>query len=174
VYGLARGSWFAVQVTPQHERKVATLLDYKGYEQFLPLYTVYRKWADRTKRIEQPLFPGYIFCRMKDPVVGLLRSTPGVVRIVGLGTKPVPVPDDEIDAISRLVQSKQDVCPHAPHLEIGQKVLVKQGPLSGIVGKLSRIQDRSRLIICVDLIMKAVSVDIDVADVSPVGPGICG
>jgi transcription termination/antitermination protein NusG len=172
VYGLARGSWFAVQVTPQHERKVALLLEYKGYEQFLPLYAVRRKWADRIKLIEQPLFPGYIFCRVNGPVVGLVRTTPGVVRIVGVGAQPVPVPDNEIDAIYRVLESRWDVCPYTARLEIGQKVLVKQGPLSGIVGKLLRIKGRNRLIICVDLIMKGISVDIDIADVSPIGPGM--
>ena len=172
MYGLASGSWFAVQVTPQHERKVATLLDYRGYEQFLPLYAVRRKWADRIKVIEQPLFPGYIFCRTKDTVFGLLRATPGIVRIVGVGAKPIPVPDDEIDAIQRVVQSCRDVYPYGPRLEIGQEVLVKHGPLSGIGGKLLRIKGRRRLIISVDLIMKAVAVDIEVTDVIPVGPGM--
>jgi transcription termination/antitermination protein NusG len=168
VFEQAIDFWFAVQVTPRHERKVAALLEYKGYEQFLPVYTARRNWADRVKLVEQPLFPGYVFCRVKEAVFGLLRTTPGVIRIVGTAGKPVPVPDDEINAVYRTIQSGLDVCPFAPHLKIGRKVLVKRGPLSGIVGKLAEVKNRSRLVISVDLTMKAIAVDIDVADVTPV------
>jgi transcriptional antiterminator NusG len=168
VFELARDSWFAVHVTPQHETKVAILLEYKGYEQFLPTYKVRRNWADRVKLIEQPLFPGYVFCRVKEAVFGLLRTTPGVIRIVGVAGRPLRVPDEEIKAVYQAIQSGLDVCPFAPHLKIGQKVLVKRGPLSGIVGKLAEVKNRSRLVISVDLTMKAIAVDIDVADVTPV------
>jgi hypothetical protein len=56
-------SWFAVQVKGTHEKRVATMLDYSGFEWFLPLYERRHHWSDRIKRVELPLFPGYIFCR---------------------------------------------------------------------------------------------------------------
>ncbi|PYV81621.1 MAG: hypothetical protein DMG05_29645, partial [Acidobacteria bacterium] len=55
--------WFALVVRSQHEKMVASVLHSKGYEEFLPLYTVKRRWSDRIKQLELPLFPGYVFCR---------------------------------------------------------------------------------------------------------------
>jgi transcription antitermination factor NusG len=160
-------SWFALQVVPQHEKQVALLLEYKGYEKFLPVFLSRRKWSDRIKTIEQPLFPGYVFCRITEHSLGLVSSIPGVARIVGFRGKPANIPDDEINAVARAVQSGLDVCPYAPFAKVGDKVLVKTGPLSGLVGRLLRINNRSRLVLAVAVALKAISVDIDASEVTP-------
>jgi transcription antitermination factor NusG len=160
-------SWFAVQVLPRHEGRVASLLNYKGYQQFLPTYQSCRKWSDRNKTLELPLFPGYVFCRILQEVAsGLVLTTPGVVRLVGFGGRPYPIADHEIDVIRRAVLSPE-VMP-VPYLKIGRKVQICNGPLLGLTGILTHVKNRHRLVVSVDLIMNSISIDVESFQVRPV------
>ena len=90
--------WYALQVRPRFEKIVAVHLQHKGFEDYLPLYRSRRKWSDRVKEIDLPLFPGYIFCKF-DVLRRLpILMVPGVMSIVGLGRSPLAVSDDEIAA----------------------------------------------------------------------------
>src|ERR1700742_2739863 len=81
-------SWFAIRVRSNYERITAAHLEERGYERFAPAYKTERRWSDRTKQIDQYLFPGYIFCRF-DPSDRLaVLTTPGVVDLVGFGKTP--------------------------------------------------------------------------------------
>lgn len=160
-------SWIAVQVVPQHEKQVSSMLQYKGYENYFPTFLSRRKWSDRVKFVEQPLFPGYVFCRVGETSLGLVSSTPGVSRIVGFGGKPAYIPEEEISAVDKAVKSGLEVRPFVPFATVGQKVLVKSGPLSGTVGRLLRINNRNHLILAVEIASKAIGVDIDAGDVTP-------
>jgi transcription antitermination factor NusG len=157
-------SWFAVQVAPRHEKKVATILEYKGYEHFLPTYQSRRKWSDRIKTIDQPMFPGYVFCRTgQQSTDALILTTPGAMRVVGFSGKPYPIAEEEIEAIRRVAASS-NIEP-IPYLKIGEKVRINSGPMAGVTGILTQIRNRHRLVISVDLIMKSIAVDIDMFDV---------
>jgi transcription antitermination factor NusG len=158
-------SWFAVQVSPKHEIKVATALNYKGYQQFVPTYLSRRCWSDRIRLIQKPLFSGYVFCRVHETTVGLVRTIPGVVRIIGFNGKPSPVPDAEIGALQKVVESGVTAYPFALHLKVGQRVEVSTGPLAGITGTLVQIRNRTHLVISVDLTMRAISVDMEAFEV---------
>ena len=98
--------WFALLVKSQHERSVATALHGKGYEQFLPLYSVNRRSGPTgSKQLALPLFPGYVFCRFDiNKRLGIL-VTPGVLHVVGAGKVPLPVNDGGTEAIRSIVQS---------------------------------------------------------------------
>ena len=74
--------WYAVRTRSNYEKTVATVLESKGYERYLPLYRVRRRWSDRTVETSVPLFPGYVFCRLNRDVRTPVLSTPGVVSIV--------------------------------------------------------------------------------------------
>lgn len=161
--------WFALQVVPQHERTVSSLLQYKGYELFSPTYPDRSQWADRKKIVQRPLFPGYVFCRQNESAVGLIRTTPGVIRIVCFGGQPAFVPDSEIEAISRALGSELRVTPYGSCLKVGQLVEVIAGPLRGISGRLVTIRRNARLILSIELTMQAISVEIDPCDVRVVG-----
>jgi transcription antitermination factor NusG len=150
--------WFAVQVAPRFEARVASLLEYKGYQSFFPTYKALRRWSDRTKTLYFPLFPGYVFCRSDGPTLGLVVSTPHVVRIVSLRGNPSPIDDKDIDALRRVERSGTTLRP-CSYLRIGERVQIKSGPLSGLVGILVQIRNESRLVISIDAIMKSVSVD---------------
>jgi len=158
--------WFALQVTPRHEKRVETILQHKNYGHFLPMCRTRRNWSDRIKTIEQPLFPGYVFVRCPLSSVGKVRGTPGIIRIVSFGGKPCPVPDAQIRALQRVIDSNRGLTSF-PYLAAGQKVQIVAGPLSGITGIIIQLKNRHRLIVAVDLIMRSVSVEIDELEAEP-------
>ncbi len=86
--GIEPHPWFALRVRSNYERVTVTHLRERGYEQFAPSYKIEKRWSDRTKQIDQFLFPGYLFCRF-DPNDRLpILTAPGVVDVVGFGKTP--------------------------------------------------------------------------------------
>jgi transcription antitermination factor NusG len=159
--------WLALQVAPQHEKKVATILEYKGFQQFFPTYKSKRRWSDRIQVLILPLFPGYIFCRSSRSRAAAILTTPGVNRIVSFGGKPCPVADEDIATLQTMVRDGVDPMPF-PYLTYGQRVrIIRQGALFGIVGILTQAKNRARLVVSVDMIAKSISIEIDHRDVVP-------
>src|SRR6202045_1549482 len=95
--------WYALRVRSRHEYTVGKHLEARGYKSFLPLYKCRKRWSDRFKEIEQPLFPGYVFCQFKSVNQLPILSIPGVVHVVGVGRIPAPVDESEITAIKPAV-----------------------------------------------------------------------
>ena len=160
----ASTAWYAVWTRSRHEHVVREQLERKGIEAFLPTITRWSRWKDRKKKIDWPLFPGYCFARFDSRErLPILKCT-GVVNIVSFDSEIVPIPDFEIDGIRRLVESEllYDPC---PLIREGSMVEVVHGPLKGVVGRLMRKGSHARLILAVDLIGQAVSVEVDAADV---------
>jgi transcription antitermination factor NusG len=122
-------SWYAIHVQSKFEQLAATTLRGKGYQEFLPLYRARRRWSDRVKQLDLPLFPGYFFCRFDVCRRLPILTTPGVVSIVGAGKTPVPVPDDEIAAVQAVVRSGLAALPW-PYLTVGSRVWIERGPLA--------------------------------------------
>jgi transcription antitermination factor NusG len=164
--------WYAICVRSKFERVASAILSGKGYEEFLPLYNSKRRWSDRSKEIEFPLFPGYLFCRFdaQERILPIL-TTPGVISIVGAGRIPVPVPDRQIDAIRTVIRSGLCAQPW-PHLAVGTKVVIEKGPLTGIEGVTLDVDKKFRLIISVPLLQRSVSVEIDRDWVRPISTSI--
>jgi len=137
----------------------------KHYDVFLPTMTRWSLWKDRKKKIDWPLFPGYCFARF-DPEQALpVLKCAGVVSIVSVDGRPAAIPDVEIDSIRVLVGSELQFDP-CPLIHEGMMVEVVHGPLNGVIGRLVRKDaPRARLVLSVDLIGQAVSVEVDVADV---------
>ena len=157
--------WYAIWTRSRHEQVVREQLEQKQIEAFLPTVTRWSRWKDRKKRIDWPLFPGYCFARFNAlDRLPILKCT-GVVNIVAFeGGEPAPIPEHEILGIRLLVQSNLAYDP-CPFIREGALVEVVYGPLKGIVGRLVRKNDKARLILSVDLIGQAVSVEVDAADV---------
>jgi transcriptional antiterminator NusG len=151
-------SWIAVQTAPRHEKRVQERLAYKGYECFLPTYQSVRKWSDRRTKVEVPLFPSYLFCRIAHNAHGPLITTPGIVRLVGAGRAPEPIEEGVIAAIHQAVE--EGTVEPCPYVNVGDRVRVTAGPLRGVEGILTRVQNQKRLIISVDLLMQSVSVEV--------------
>ena len=159
--------WFALQVRIRHESDVALHLQGKGYEWFLPLYKTRRRWSDRVKQLEVPLFPGYVFCRFNPQDRLPILKTPGVRQIVGNQHTPLPVDESEIRALQTLVLSGAPNQP-CPFLSVGDRVRVQSGALRDLEGILVDVKGRQRLVISVTLLCRSVAVEIDRADVASV------
>jgi len=91
-------SWYAVQVRADREAIARTLIDAHGYATFLPQYKTLRKWSDRRKKIERPLFPGYVFCQIPHSERNRVVALRPVIRIVGSGGAPEPIDEEEFAA----------------------------------------------------------------------------
>ena len=156
--------WFAIWTRSRHEQAVREQLDRKQIEAFLPTVTRWSRWKDRKKKVDWPLFPGYCFARF-DPRKRLpVLKCAGVVNIISFQGELARIPDHEIDSIRQLVESElaYDSC---PLIREGMMVEVMHGPLKGVVGRLLRKGSHARLVLSVDLIGQAVSVEVDAADV---------
>src|SRR6266536_736592 len=115
--------WFGLRVRSRSEQMTAMALEGRGYKPFLPIYKVPRRWTDRVKLMDMPLFPGYVFCRF-DPQRRLpILTTPGVVEVVGVGKVPAPIDEAEIDAIRAVVQAGLPAQPW-PFTREGDKVTI--------------------------------------------------
>jgi transcription antitermination factor NusG len=159
--------WYAIWTRSRHEQVVREQLERKGIEAFLPTVSRWSRWKDRKKKIDWPLFPGYCFARF-DPATRLpILQCTGVVSIVSFDGELAPIPDGEIGGIKRLVETdlRYDPC---PFVREGTMVEVSHGPLKGVVGRLVRKGSHARLILAVELIGQAVSVEVDAADVKAV------
>lgn len=157
---MGQEGWYAVQVKRNHERLTETHLEHRDYQTFLPTYRSRRRWSDRVKELDMPLFPGYLFCHM-DPARRLsVLTSPGVVRVVGIGKTPVPVPDQEINSIRAIVESKLQAGPCA-FLQLGEQVRIGYGPLRGLTGLLLAIENQHRLVVGVTLLRRSVAVNIE-------------
>ena len=153
-------SWFAVYTRSRHELAVKRQLDHKGIEGFLPTYRRISQWKDRKKTIDMPLFPGYLFVKILPGHRSEVVKAFGVVSLVGDGCAPLPVPEEQILNIHRLLEAGLRYDPH-PYLQVGHRIRIGNGPLAGIEGILSRKKNRSRLVVSVDLIERSVSVEIE-------------
>jgi transcription antitermination factor NusG len=161
-------AWYAIRTRSRHEKLVHQQLDSRRVEAFLPLVERRRRWKDRWKNVDFPLFPGYCFARFPFQERLSVVTAVGVVQILGINGIATPVPDHEIEAVRQLVTCTLPFDPH-PYLKEGMEVEVVRGSLAGVRGILIRKGARARLVVAVNLIQQAASVELDAADVVPVG-----
>ncbi len=163
--------WFAFRVRPRHEKQVSIALREKGFTEFLPLYKSRRQWADRTKVVEMPLFPGYIFCSSKRSSIVPVLMTNGVIDVVRAGTHPLPADKAEIEALQKTVRVNVplEAWPYTEAGESGSFSIVR-GPLSGLTGILVEVRHSQRLILSVNLLRRSVLVEVHPDWVAPYAP----
>jgi transcription antitermination factor NusG len=159
-------AWYVIWTKSRQEQVVRAQLEQRGVEAFLPTVARWSHWKDRRKKIAWPLFPGYCFARFAPHDRLRILKCGGVATIIGFDGEIVPIPDDEIEGIRRLIGTnlQYDSC---PLIKEGMTVEVTHGPLRGVIGRLVRKGRHERLVLAVNLIGQAVSVVLDAADVRP-------
>jgi transcription antitermination factor NusG len=157
--------WYAAYTRSHHEKRVAAQLHTRRIEHFLPLYETVRKWKDRRKRLEFPLFPGYIFVRIALQERLRVLVAPGVVRLVGFDHRPAALHDEEIETMRTVLVRGLHSEPH-PYLSVGRRVRIMRGALQGLQGVLIRKKGRVRLVLSLDLIRQSAMIELDSADVA--------
>lgn len=153
-------SWYALYTRPRFEKKVDAELKVKGIESFLPLHSVIRFWSDRKKMLETPLFPSYIFVYVNLKERYLSLRTQGVIRMVSFNGKPARIPDDQIEAVRRILQTGYDpqLC---PYFSKGDKVEIISGPLKGLTGIILEFRGKNRFIISIDNIRQSIAIELN-------------
>jgi transcription antitermination factor NusG len=159
-----RPAWYAVYTNARHEKRVTDCLSGRLVECYLPLYKSVRRWQDRRKEVDLPLFPGYVFVKIAYRSRLQVLTAPGVVHIVGFDGKPASIRASEIEALRQGLPRTTSFEPH-PYLVAGKRVRVRSGPLSGMEGILIRRKEGFRLVVSLELIMRSVAAEVDEADV---------
>jgi len=162
-------AWYALRVRSNYERVTAAHLRHRGIEEFAPTFKAERQWSDRKKKVDQFLFTGYVFCRLDPNFRQLVVTVPGAVGLVGFGDGPTAIPAAELEAVQRMTESGLLVAPW-PFLQVGQRVVIEKGPLTGVEGILQEIRKTFRLVVSVGLLQRSVSAEIDRSWVRPVAP----
>ena len=160
-------NWYAVQTRARNEKVISERLQEQGLTTFLPLVTEVRRWSDRKKKVELPLFSCYVFVKLvasnNDERMRVYRTN-GVFRIVSMRGEAIPIPNEQIEALRAVVTQQVPWAEH-PFLKIGQRVRIRGGSLEGVEGVLlSRNGDRT-LIISVDAIQRSLAVRVEGYDV---------
>jgi transcription antitermination factor NusG len=163
----AASRWFAVYTTCRHEKRIAMHLSLREIEHYLPLYRAARKWRDGSRvTLELPLFPSYIFVRIKCSERTSVLSVPGALAVVGgTGGMPAPLPDTAIEAL-RVGLDEHRIEPH-PLLRVGQLARIRSGAFAGMEGVVVRKKSGFRIVLTLEQIMQSVAVELDEDDVEP-------
>ncbi len=159
-------SWYAIQVRTRFEKKVATLLQRKGFEIFLPLIKQLHRWSDRRKVIEVPLFPGYGFAQLylNAPTSLQVVQTAGVIGFVRFNGEALPIPQKQIEDIQQVL-AKDVPCAMHPFLKAGQKIRIRGGCLDGLEGVLADCNSDKALLLSVEAIERTIAIQIEGYDI---------
>ena len=131
--------WYAVHTRPRWEKKVASLLENKGYEYYCPLNKVTRQWSDRKKVVLEPLFKGYVFVQVAEEKKWELMNINGIVNYVYWLGKPARIPEKEIETIRKFLNEFSEVEVQEGMLPVNSTVRIKQGVLMNYQGLLLEI-----------------------------------
>jgi transcription antitermination factor NusG len=135
--------WLAIYTRPRWEKKVDILLKEKGFESYCPLNKVRRKWSDRIKLVEEPLFKSYVFVKVDDAGRSMVRMTSGVINFVYWDGKPAVIKDKEIGVIRRFLDEHENVEVQPMNLEVNQRVKITHGPLMDQEGRVMDVRHKT-------------------------------
>lgn len=135
--------WLAVYTRPRWEKKVNQLLAEKGTESYCPLNKIRRKWSDRIKVVEEPLFKSYVFVRIEDEERTAVRMTPGVINFVYWDGKPAVIREKEIATIRKFLDEYENVEVMPMELKLNQRVKITTGPLMDQEGKVLDVRHKT-------------------------------
>ena len=155
-------NWYALHTRPRHEKLIELRLGERGVETFLPVVNEVHRWSDRKKSVQLPLFGCYVFARFAPNRLERLRvlRVGGVLGLVGSRGEGTPIPDEQIEAVRSLVESKLPWSEH-PFLKVGQRVRIRRGALDGVEGVLVSRNGSHRLVISVDAIQRSLAVQVE-------------
>jgi transcription antitermination factor NusG len=161
-------NWYALLTHARHEKIVAHRLNERGIASFLPLVSQLRCWRNRKIRVELPLFSCYVFAQLQPTNEDRLRavSIEGVFDLVGAPGSGTPIPEDQIEAVRKLVQGNLSWGAY-PFLKLGQRVRIRSGALDGIEGILVSRNGKSTLVVSIDTIERSLAIHIEGYDVEP-------
>lgn len=162
--------WYALYVHSRAEKKVYGYLQDMGVEAYLPLVTRMKRWSDRMKKVEEPLFKSYLFVRSDEKNHYSILSIPGVTRFVSFERKAVQVPENQIIAIKKYCDDFEEDEKQLEQKELheGQLVRIVRGEMTGLIGRLAKINNKKRLVIYIESVGHYLPINIARTKVEPV------
>ena len=135
-------NWYAVYTKPRWEKKVASSLSKNEIEHYCPLNKVVKKWSDRKKLVEEPLFTCYVFVRINARQQAQIQQIDGIVNLVYWLGRPAIIRDDEIDLIKRFLNEHTNVKVERSSLNVNDKVKIVNGPFMEMEGNILSLNKR--------------------------------
>jgi transcription antitermination factor NusG len=132
--------WYAIYTKPRWEKKVHALLTEKKIESYCPLNKVRKKWSDRMKTVEEPLFKSYVFARVTEEEQTKVRMTAGVMNFVYWQGKPAIIPAREIETIRKFLNEYENVSAEPIQLKEDGRVTIRQGLFMDHEAKIIKIE----------------------------------
>lgn len=142
--------WFAVSTRSRFEKKALRILLEKGIEAWLPLQKKMKQWSDRRKLVEEPLLRCYIFVRIADDEYLDVLNTNGIVRFITFQGKAVPIPEEQIGTLKKLIDTEAEMDVTQERLEVGDEVKVVTGPLFGLTGYLVDYRGKQKVMMRIE------------------------
>jgi transcription antitermination factor NusG len=152
--------WFALSVKPRFDKTVTAALKNKGFDSFLALGKKRNTYGVRCREVELPIFPGYVFCQFNVLSRLPILTTPGVLQILGVGSRPYPVPNAEIASLKTVIDANISIRPF-PFPPIGHQVYIEKGALAGVHGTVVSIKHSSRIVLSITLLQRSVLLETD-------------
>jgi len=152
--------WYALYVKSRTEKKVAVELEGTGIDFYLPLEKRLKKWSDRKKWVEEPLFRSYIFVHITPKEYYKVLQTRGVVKYISFEGKAVPVPPQQIDAIKIYLSEIDPILNEDQDWEEGKEVEVMSGKLTGLRGVLIKTKGKNRVKVEIEVVGSAIILNI--------------
>ena len=158
--------WYAIYVRSRHEKNVHSALMNKDIESSLPLKAVIRQWSDRKKKVQIPMFRGYVFIKINLNIDKLnVLQTPGIVKFIHFKNQIPSIPEEQIFWLDALLSSESEINYETQYL-LGVEAEVIAGPFKGLKGKVIKQKSVFRVVLWIDIIMQGISVEIDSADLA--------
>lgn len=161
--------WYAFYVQVRHEKKVDERLLKKGIDVFTPMVSRLKQWSDRKKMVQEPLIRGYVFCRIPLENRMAVLETPGVLNILKFAGKWAPIPEVQIESLRIMLEHPETLQPEN-YVKVGEYVRVITGPFTGATGIVQRTPGADRLVLRLDNIQLAFSVEVNRNDIKVLKP----
>jgi transcriptional antiterminator RfaH len=128
-------------------KKAFQALINKGFEVYLPLHRQFKQWSDRKKWVEEPFIKSYLFVHIKEHEQTEVLMTKGVSRFIYFSGKVASMPDRQIDELKLLMASSLELEITEEHLQPGEKIRIKAGPLKGLTGEIISYRSQKQLVL---------------------------
>jgi transcription antitermination factor NusG len=155
--------WYALYTRSRFEKRIAACLLEQGFEAYLPLVSTFRRWSDRMKKVNVPLFNSYVFVKTSPAdqkhFFGILQI-PGVVKIVCFEGKPVPIPSQQITALQRFSELGYEIQTVENAPAPGDQIEINQGIFKGLRGQVLQVGNNQSLIIYIEALDKNIRITI--------------
>lgn len=156
--------WVAFYTKPRQEFKAAQEIQNLNIECYLPTIITLRQWSDRKKKIQVPLFNGYVFAKVDEKERLTAVQQDSIVKIISFAGKPSYIPEWQIESLKKMLIETPDVFV-TNGLEVGQHVKITEGPFAGVDGYIKEMNKEKWLCVSIELLNRTVSVKLSLDSV---------